>query len=218
MSSVFLSAWCKRKREHDTNNLNKRIRPCNCHVLHQNRTLQRPALFEISKPLSLRAFSLSPRLSVVNSTAFCCCCLGNQCFFSYCSLLRPYYYFCCKYCFSSSRFFHFFYLTRSIQSPLLQQTNKQTNTLNAREFRAANFASKIRAQFCSSGTTTTTTTRFSRKPKPSRGNESTTTTTTPLVEDVDCIFLFLFLSFLSHFFGGSGKEEGRQNTSIRRLS
>jgi hypothetical protein len=45
--------------------------------------------------------------------------------------------------------------------------------------------------------------------------ERVTATTTPLVEDVDCIFLL----FLSHFFGGSGKEEeGRQSTSIRRLS
>ncbi len=82
----------------------------------------------------------------------------------------PIIIFVAKYCFSASRFFHF-YLTRPIQSPLLQQTNKKTNTLNARKFRAANFASKIRAQFCSSGSTTTTT-RSSRKPKPSRGNES----------------------------------------------
>jgi len=102
---------------------------------------------------------------------------------------------------------------------LLQQTNKKTNTLNARKFRAANFASKIRAQ------------KFVRNfaaaaaPPPPRAppeNQNLQGETSHRDDDAARgrrrLYFSVFFLFLSHFFGGSGKEEGRQSTSIRRLS
>ncbi len=128
----------------------------------------------------------------------------------------PIIIFVAKYCFSSSRFFHFLsYPIDPISVVATNQTNKQA-LFNAREFRAANFASKIRAQFCSSGTTTTTT-RFSRKPKPSRGNESRRRRRRSWKTSTVFFFFFFFRFFLISL-GATGKEEGRQSTSLRRLS
>jgi len=90
-------------------------------------------------------------------------------------------------------------------------TNKQTNTLNAREFRAANFASKIRAQFCSSGSTTTT--RFSRKPKPSRGNESPRRRRRSWKTSTVFFFFFFFRFFLISLGAREKKKDDRTPVS-----